>query len=93
MIGLYAGHVKLEDLMRPINTRESFDTSAIGKLGYQYEGIATDIYFYDGLRQSVSGDPATRRTRFLESMERASQVGRFDFYETHMARYLLNSPQ
>jgi tetratricopeptide (TPR) repeat protein len=93
LIGYYLGRVKRDDLFEPLGSRESFESSGLGRIGVSgltFDGMRCEAYFYDALLQDVTGDSATRSMRYAQTLGRALEVGHADMYEYLMARYLLS---
>ena len=90
LVAMYAGAGR-DEILQQVASREAFEASPLGKTSLPYESVCIDAHFYEALLQHISGPPADRRRLFREALERASRMGRTQYYETHMARYLLKS--
>jgi thioredoxin-like negative regulator of GroEL len=88
LVGYFLGNVKPNEIFAPLRSREAFESSELSRTGMSYDDIRCEAYFYDGLLQSVTGDPATRSARFAQAMQRVLEVGHGDIFEYLMARYL-----
>ena len=93
LVGYYLGKVEQKALLRPLESRETFEASPFGRLGVQgltYDGMRCEFYFYDALLQGVSGDPSTRSKRYESRFREVTKVGYANLYEYIMAHYLLD---
>jgi hypothetical protein len=88
-IGYYADKVRRDDLLALIQDEKVFDDSAMGDLGQTRAEFLAEFYFYDALKQSVSGDAATRNERFSQSLQKSVDSKAVQTWEYHMANYLL----
>jgi lipoprotein NlpI len=88
LIGYYLGNIKRDEIFAPLRSREAFESSRLNRIGLSYDEILSEAYFYDALLQAVTGDPATRSTRFAHAIQRVLETGRGNDYEYLMARYL-----
>jgi hypothetical protein len=91
LIGYYMGQVRRDDIFAPLRSQEAFKSSGLSQidmLGLTYDAMRCEAFFYDALLQEVTGDPATRSTRYAQALTRVLEVGHGDQYEYLMARYL-----
>jgi len=88
LIGYYLGNVTPEELFQPLRSREAFEASGLNHIGLSYDEIRCEAYFYDALLQAVTGDAATRSTRFAKSIQEVLETRAGHYYEYLMARYL-----
>jgi hypothetical protein len=87
LIGYFLGNVKPNEIFAPLRSREAFESSGLSRIG-SYDDIRCEAYFYDALLQEVTGESATRSTRYAQALGRVLEVGHGDQYEYLMARYL-----
>lgn len=88
LIGYYLGNVTPEEFFAPLRSREAFEASGLNRIGLSYDEIRCEGYFYDALFQAVTGDAATRSTRFAKSIQEVLETRAGHYYEYLMARYL-----
>jgi len=88
LIGYYLGNVTPEEFFQPLRSREAFEASGLNRIGFSYDEIRCEAYFYDALLQAVTGDAATRSARFAKSIQEVLETRAGHYYEHLMARYL-----
>jgi hypothetical protein len=88
LIGYYLGNVTPEEFLAPLRSREAFEASGLNRIGFSYDEIRCEAYFYDALLQAVTGDAATRSARFAKSIQEVLETRAGHYYEHLMARYL-----
>jgi hypothetical protein len=88
-IGYFADKVKREDMLALIQDEKVFEDSAMGDLGQTRTEFLAEFHFYDALKQSVSGEPATRNERLRQSLQKSVDSKAVQTWEYHMANYLL----
>ena len=93
LVGLYLGKVDIKEIFGPLENREAYERSQFGKMGLPYSEACSEAYFYDALLQGISGDPATRKERQLERLQKVLDKQCYPSYEYHMARYLVSRLQ
>gem|GEM_PF-6191664 len=89
LIGYFLGKVGEVEICDDILDPMRFQTSGYHNLEVSREGFLSDWYFYDGLLQSVSGDPQTRRQRLSERLEKTIAANQPSYIEYIMARNML----
>jgi hypothetical protein len=93
LVGYYLDEVEQKTLFGPLESRDAFEASSMSRLGVEglsYDGMLSEIYFYDALLQGISGDSSTRSQRFESRLREVIKVGNASFYEYLMAQYLLD---
>jgi hypothetical protein len=78
------------DIFDPLNDPESFRVSMFAQSAQSFNMFRSEAFFYEGLLQSVTGDPYTRSGRFEEFLQKVVDE-RCSSLENAMARYLLRS--
>ena len=91
LVGYYLGLVSRDEIFDPLKNEEAFKASGlsnIGVYGLSLGGMRAEAHFYDALLQEVTGERATRATRFRQALGDVLEVGQGDEYEYAMAQYL-----
>jgi lipoprotein NlpI len=86
LIGYYLGKVERDEIFGPLSNPEKFETHLFSKLDMPFTGMLCEGYFYDALLQGVKGD----KNRQVELFNKVLETEQYDYYEYHMANYLLS---
>jgi hypothetical protein len=90
LIGCYHDDVTCPDIFDALEDEAKFGQSAFAALGLPLRALQCDAYFYDALRQHVTGDPATRDARYRASLRKVLDTGYASYVEYYLATYLLD---
>jgi hypothetical protein len=83
---------KRENVLDPVKDRASFDASLLSKAGQSYSSFRCEAFFYDALRQSLTGEPTIRHQRYVDQLTAVVRERCFDTIEYYMASWLLQQP-
>ena len=92
LIAYYLGELSQGELMAPLEDKKTFEKSALsalGAYGLSFQGLRAEANFYDALLQQITGDLATRKSRYIDGLRKTMDLSNAAFYEYLMASYLL----
>jgi hypothetical protein len=75
----------------PLESERAFKDSRLVGGAQSFSAFRCEALFYDGLLQSVVGDPDSRDARFADRLQKVSEERCFRTYERSMARWLLSN--
>jgi hypothetical protein len=77
----------------PLKDKATFSSDPLANAGQSLSSFRCEAFFYDALLQSVTGDSATQRDRYLKQLNAVIDEKCFNTYEYSMASWLLKQPQ
>jgi hypothetical protein len=92
LVAYFAGQRTREQIFAPVLTVEAFQASPLAGIGLDFDSVRIDAFFYDALLEGTTGDPSTRYQRQRKGLETVSRIGKINYFETHLARNLLERP-
>jgi hypothetical protein len=87
LIGYYLQHVPRDKVFSDLEDPRRFDASDLRHLPMSRQGLLCEAYLYDALLALANRDSARTRA----SLELTLGTNRSDFYEYHIAKYLLGT--
>ncbi|HEY0989271.1 MAG TPA: hypothetical protein VGD80_19515, partial [Kofleriaceae bacterium] len=89
LIAYFAGEIPESAIFDPLADDAAFASSRLGRTGLTRNGLRAEATFYAALRDHVTGDPATRESRFRQRLNDVIGLGEYGYFEHRMAQFLL----